>query len=155
MKKRQNFFMVTGVPSLFLIFAVLCMVILGLLALGTSRTDLEMSRASLKLESLYNEACRKAADLCLEAERALIEAAKEAADEEDYFRCAKKISRDIPGASWDEELHQITAEVKITEEQSLKTVLQVLYPGGVRMVSWKTVVSEVWEPQIQPVYRGE
>lgn len=159
MKKRQNLFMVMGAPSLFLIFSVLCMAILGLLTLGTSRTDLKMSKASLEQTSLYNEAVSRATEMCLEIESALTEAGKQAADEEAYFALAEEIAKETEGGFWEKELRRIVFDRKITEEQSLRVELQVLKPGGessLRLVSWKTVVSDTWEPELhQPVFKGE
>ena len=37
MNKRRTVFLSSGLPSMFVIFSILCMVILSLLALGTSR----------------------------------------------------------------------------------------------------------------------
>lgn len=162
MKRKENLFMVMGAPSLFLIFAVLCMAILGLLSLGTSRTDLEMSRTSVEKTSLYYEACGKASDICLEIEDALADAGRAASEEGQYFNMAeeiaKKIAKETEGVSWEKELRRMVVEIKITEEQSLRAELQVLEPGSgelLRILSWKTVVSDVWEPQMhQPVYKG-
>lgn len=159
MKKKRNLFTAMGAPSLFLIFAVLCMAVLALLSLGTSRMTLEMSRASIAQTSRYNEACNRATDLCLELEKALLEAGRTAEDDGEYFCLAEKIGEETAGASFDEALHRLTFEVKITEEQSLRVVLSVLEPGSescLSMVSWRTVVSDTWEPQLhQPVFRGE
>ena len=48
MKEKKNLFSATGIPSLFLIFGVLMLVILSLLGYGTSRQDLRASTLSLK-----------------------------------------------------------------------------------------------------------
>ena len=46
MKEKKNLFSATGIPSLFLIFGVLMLVILSLLGYGTSRQDLQSGIAS-------------------------------------------------------------------------------------------------------------
>lgn len=48
MTERKNLFSATGIPSLFLIFAVLMLVILSLLGYGTSRQDLRTSSLALE-----------------------------------------------------------------------------------------------------------
>ena len=46
MKEKNHLFSATGIPSLFLIFGVLMLVILSLLGYGTSRQDLRSSSLS-------------------------------------------------------------------------------------------------------------
>ena len=48
MKEKNHLFSATGIPSLFLIFGVLMLVILSLLGYGTSRQDLRSSSLSLE-----------------------------------------------------------------------------------------------------------
>ena len=52
MKEKNHLFSATGIPSLFLIFGVLMLVILSLLGYGTSRQDLRASSLSLEQTSL-------------------------------------------------------------------------------------------------------
>lgn len=63
--------MTTGIPSLFLIFSVLCLVILSLMSLGTSRTDRTSSRNSLEQTEKYYEACTKASHRCAQIQEVL------------------------------------------------------------------------------------
>ena len=53
MKEKNHLFSATGIPSLFLIFGVLMLVILSLLGYGTSRQDLCASSLSLEQTSAY------------------------------------------------------------------------------------------------------
>ncbi|MFQ9881098.1 MAG: hypothetical protein ACLRW4_22875 [Ruminococcus sp.] len=62
MKEKNHLFSATGIPSLFLIFGVLMLVILSLLGYGTSRQDLRASSLSLEQTSAYYNACSEAAD---------------------------------------------------------------------------------------------
>ena len=62
MKEKNHLFSATGIPSLFLIFGVLMLVILSLLGYGTSRQDLRSSSLSLEQTSAYYNACSEAAD---------------------------------------------------------------------------------------------
>ena len=60
MNKRRTVFLSSGLPSMFVIFSILCMVILSLLALGTSRQDLQTSQLSLDQTTAYYKACSAA-----------------------------------------------------------------------------------------------
>ena len=62
MKKKNTLFSATGIPSLFLIFAVLMLVILSLLGYGTSRQNLRASTLSLGQTTAYYNACTEATD---------------------------------------------------------------------------------------------
>ena len=62
MKEKKNLFSATGIPSLFLIFGVLMLVILSLLGYGTSRQDLRASTLSLEQTTAYYNTCSEAAD---------------------------------------------------------------------------------------------
>ncbi|MBR2527392.1 MAG: hypothetical protein IKE58_02830 [Blautia sp.] len=62
-QKNQNSLVTTGIPSIFLIFSVLCLVILSLLALGSSRLDLKTSELSLEYSRKYYSACNLATDI--------------------------------------------------------------------------------------------
>lgn len=48
MKDHNSFFTATGIPSLFLIFSVLCLAVLSLLTLGNSRSELNTARNSMQ-----------------------------------------------------------------------------------------------------------
>ena len=71
MKEKNHLFSATGIPSLFLIFGVLMLVILSLLGYGTSRQDLRASSLSLEQTSAYYNACSEAADFYSELVQAL------------------------------------------------------------------------------------
>ena len=55
MKQKHTFFVTVGIPSLFLIFSVLCLCVLALLTLGSSRSGLNTARYSMEqTEKYYN-----------------------------------------------------------------------------------------------------
>ena len=60
MNKKRTSFLSIGIPSMCVIFSVLCLVILALLTLGTSRQDLQTSRLSLDQTTAYYTACSTA-----------------------------------------------------------------------------------------------
>ena len=47
MNKKKNSFLSIGIPSMCMIFSVLCQIILALLTLGTSKQDLQTSQMTL------------------------------------------------------------------------------------------------------------
>ena len=60
MKDHNSFFTATGIPSLFLIFSVLCLAVLSLLTLGNSRSELSTARNSMQQTEDYYNACSQA-----------------------------------------------------------------------------------------------
>ena len=48
MKHDRTFFAATGIPSLFLIFSVLCLAVLSLLTLGKSRDELQAANFAIQ-----------------------------------------------------------------------------------------------------------
>ena len=60
MKQKHTFFVTVGIPSLFLIFSVLCLCVLALLTLGSSRSGLNTARYSMEQTEKYYNACSKA-----------------------------------------------------------------------------------------------
>ena len=53
MKHDRTFFAATGIPSLFLIFSVLCLAVLSLLTLGKSRDELLAANYTIQQTDLY------------------------------------------------------------------------------------------------------
>lgn len=60
MKDHNSFFTATGIPSLFLIFSVLCLAVLSLLTLGNSCSELNTARNSMQQTEDYYNACSQA-----------------------------------------------------------------------------------------------
>ena len=60
---RKKTFIATGIPTIFMIFSVLCLVILALTGWGTSMNDLAASRNALSQSEKYYEACSLGTDI--------------------------------------------------------------------------------------------
>ena len=58
MNDHNSFFTATGIPSLFLIFSVLCLAVLSLLTLGNSRSELSTARNSIQQKIIIMPAVR-------------------------------------------------------------------------------------------------
>lgn len=65
MKDHNSFFTATGIPSLFLIFSVLCLAVLSLLTLGNSRSELSTARNSMQQTEDYYNACSQASTVSM------------------------------------------------------------------------------------------
>ena len=66
MKQKHTFFVTVGIPSLFLIFSVLCLCVLALLTLNRSRTGMSAAQHSLEQTEKYYNACSKATETVTE-----------------------------------------------------------------------------------------
>ena len=62
MNKKRTSFLSTGIPSMCTIFSVLCLVVLSLLTLNTSRQDLKTSKLTLEQTTAYYTACSTASE---------------------------------------------------------------------------------------------
>ena len=81
MKEHNSFFTATGIPSLFLIFSVLCLAVLSLLALGNSRSELSAARNSMQQTENYYNACNKASSAVNALQEKLADAYQQANDQ--------------------------------------------------------------------------
>lgn len=157
MKRERTSLITMGIPSLFLIFAVLCLVILSLLTLGASRSDLSASLRSMEQTEAYYNACAQATELCEKAGSLLSEARRESKDREDYFRLAARCEEE--GLQWTEETGRLRFSLPISGTQELTAELQVLYPEKegdpcMKIVLWNTSAAGEWNPDTrQPVYK--
>lgn len=157
--KKKNSFVTTGIVSLFLIFSVLCLVILSLLSLGTSRSDYTMSEQTLTGTCEYYEACSQAARTCLEIEDFLYEIWQDSRDASDYYEKINTFS--IENTTWRFGEQQLLFEIPFSAYQSLIVSLDILYPDSsddplLSVNTWKTAVTGTWNPDTtQPVYQGD
>ena len=103
MNKRRTQFLSMGIPSMFVIFSVLCLVILALLTLGTSRQDLQAAQVSLKQTTDYCNACTQASAQYQNIVAAARDAACASSDKSDYLSRMKNLVKDFSDISltWD------------------------------------------------------
>ena len=169
MKKRTTLFSATGIPSLFLIFSVLILVILSLLGYGTSRQNLRSSTLSLEQTTAYYESCGKVTDFYNQTLKDLKEFQDQAKDQNYYFRLVGSYFRQKENTSWDEVSHQVQYTQAFSDTQSLLATFQVLYSDQpdlsetvsanadiLSILTWNTIVTADWNPDTsQSVYKGE
>ena len=161
MRERQSLFSATGIPSLFLIFAVLMLVTLSLLGYGTSRQDLSASQLALEQTSAYYESCSSATDFYTDAVTNLKAFQTQATDTEAFYTMAAQYFKDIPEATWDSREHTVQYLFSFSQTQSLLVTLLIEAPlenenSPVRILTWNTTVTSDWNPDTsQSVYKGE
>lgn len=166
MKERPALFSATGIPSLFLIFAVLILVILSLLGYGTSRQNLSSSTLSLEQTTDYYQGCKNATDFYVDAVQNLKKFYTQASDPEDYFQLAGSYFCGLPDTTWDADAHKVQYIQPFSSTQSLLVELYIpsysetASPAGdtdfAHILTWKTIVTADWQPDTsQSVYKGE
>lgn len=85
MKHNRTFFAATGIPSLFLIFSVLCLAVLSLLTLGKSRDELQASNFAVQQTDLYYKTCEKATGTVTAIQKQLTSDYNQVSDPEPTF----------------------------------------------------------------------
>lgn len=182
MKEKNHLFSATGIPSLFLIFGVLMLVILSLLGYGTSRQDLRASSLSLEQTSAYYNACSEAADFYSDLVQTLEGFHEQAKTETAYYQLVSDYLNSQENVEWNSEEHTAEYVKAFSDTQSLAVKVSVFWTdrtadstasdtaasdtvnAGLNMtssniagiLSWNTVVTADWNPDnSQSVYKGE
>ena len=125
MKEKNHLFSATGIPSLFLIFGVLMLVILSLLGYGTSRQDLRSSSLSLEQTSAYYNACSEAADFYSELVQTLEGFQAQAKSESAYYQLVSDHLNSQENVKWDSEEHTAEYVKAFSDTQSLAVKVSV------------------------------
>ena len=127
MKEKNHLFSATGIPSLFLIFGVLMLVILSLLGYGTSRQDLRASSLSLEQTSAYYNACSEAADFYSELVQTLEGFQEQAKTETAYYQLVSDYLNSQENVEWDSEEHTAEYVKAFSDTQSLAVKIAVFW----------------------------
>ena len=127
MKEKNHLFSATGIPSLFLIFGVLMLVILSLLGYGTSRQDLRASSLSLEQTSAYYNACSEAADFYSELVQTLEGFKAQAKTETAYYQLVSDYLNSQENIEWDSEEHTAEYVRAFSDTQSLAVKVSVFW----------------------------
>ena len=125
MKEKNHLFSATGIPSLFLIFGVLMLVILSLLGYGTSRQDLRSSSLSLEQTSAYYNACSEAADFYSDLVQTLEGFQAQAKSESAYYQLVSDYLNSQENVEWDSEEHTAEYAKAFSDTQSLAVKIAV------------------------------
>lgn len=127
MKEKNHLFSATGIPSLFLIFGVLMLVILSLLGYGTSRQDLRSSSLSLEQTSAYYNACSEAADFYSDLVQTLEGFQAQAKSERAYYQLVSDHLNSQENVKWDSEEHTAEYVRAFSDTQSLAVKVSVFW----------------------------
>lgn len=127
MKEKNHLFSATGIPSLFLIFGVLMLVILSLLGYGTSRQDLRASSLSLEQTSAYYNACSEAADFYSELVQTLEGFQEQAKTETAYYQLVSDYLNSQENVEWNSEEHTAEYVRAFSDTQSLAVKIAVFW----------------------------
>ena len=127
MKEKNHLFSATGIPSLFLIFGVLMLVILSLLGYGTSRQDLRASSLSLEQTSAYYNACSEAADFYSDLVQTLEGFQAQAKSESAYYQLVSDYLNSQENVKWDSEEHTAEYVKAFSDTQSLAVKIVVFW----------------------------
>ena len=127
MKEKNHLFSATGIPSLFLIFGVLMLVILSLLGYGTSRQDLRSSSLSLEQTSAYYNACSEAADFYSELVQTLEGFQAQAKSERAYYQLVSDYLNSQENGEWNSEEHTAEYVKAFSDTQSLAVKIAVFW----------------------------
>ena len=182
MKEKNHLFSATGIPSLFLIFGVLMLVILSLLGYGTSRQDLRSGSLSLEQTSAYYNACSEAADFYSDLVQTLEGFQAQVKSESSYYKLVSDYLNSQENVKWDSEEHTAEYVKAFSDTQSLAVKIVVFWTDCTAdstasdnvasdtinagldvtssniagILSWNTVVTADWNPDnSQSVYKGE
>lgn len=168
MNEKNNLFSATGIPSLFLIFGVLMLVILSLLGYGTSRQDLRSSTLSLNQTTAYYNACTEATDFYSDMVQTLEGFSSQVSDEQEYYKLVSDYLSQNPDVQWNSDKHTVSYVKAFSDTQSLEVQFLILWKNPqtalsgssdntiARILTWNTTVTADWNPDTrQSVYKGE
>lgn len=151
MKQKKTLFAATGIPSLFLIFGVLCLAVLALLTLGNSRSALSSARLSMEQTEQYYKACQIASDQISQIQDCLVSYYKNSAGEDAYYTAVDRLSNEISEVTVDTAEHTVQFTCEFSDTQELSVKLQILCPSTeedtfLDILEWKTEVTDTWSP---------
>lgn len=177
MNERNNLFSATGIPSLFLIFGVLMLVILSLLGYGTSRQDQSASTLSLEQTTAYYDACTQFTDFYTDMAQELKSLTAKANTEKEFYQLVQDYFSQKENMQWNSTAHTAQYLKSFSETQSLMVEISILWTGSMissdntrsntaknaessnystEILTWNTVVTADWTPDnSQSVYKGE
>ena len=127
MKEKNHLFSATGIPSLFLIFGVLMLVILSLLGYGTSRQDLRSSSLSLEQTSAYYNACSEAADFYSDLVQTLEGFQAQVKSESSYYKLVSDYLNSQENVEWNSEEHTAEYVKAFSDTQSLAVKVSIFW----------------------------
>ncbi len=133
MNKKSDFTMNIGLPSIMLIFVVLCLVSFGILSLVSANSDKKLSQKILNRSTSYYDACNQAEEMLCNIDELLHIAYTNSASQDEYYKAID----DIPN----------TYTYKISDIQYLSVTLSFIYTQAppvnlYQIESWKVITKD-------------
>ena len=133
MDKKREFTMNIGLPSIMLIFVVLCLISFGVLSLVSANADRKLSQKVLDRSVAYYNACNLAEEKLCEIDTTLKNTYQENPDRAAYVSAISALPT--------------TFTFEISEIQHLEMTLSYLYPTAAGdpfylLQSWKVVTKD-------------
>ena len=116
MNKKHEFAMNIGLPSILLIFVVLCLISFGVLSLVSANSDRKLSQKILDRSSAYYEACNQAEEMLSDVDEKLHDAYESSDDYSSYMTLVQNI--------------QTSYTFTISDSQDLQVILDFIYPSA-------------------------
>lgn len=160
MNKKTNAFLSMGIPSMCVIFTVLCLVILSLLTLKTSQQDLKISQLALDQTSAYYTACSQATDQYQSLISCAQAALRSSQTQDEYLSQMDTTTQDFLDSAWDKDTQTFSFRTDFTDALALYVEISLAYPSDLsdfrpQILTWKTVQITEWAPDDrQNVYLG-
>ena len=133
MRNKTQFSMNIGLPSILLIFVVLCLVSFGILSLVSANSDFKLSKKVLDRSTSYYQTCNEAEEMLAELHEQLLES---------YLSCDSK-------QSYQDNIQYIPTSYSyaISDLQDLKITLRFLYPENqdgdfYQIEAWQIVTAD-------------
>ncbi|MCR5755923.1 MAG: hypothetical protein K6G30_14070 [Acetatifactor sp.] len=120
-----------GSSSILFIFVILCLVCFAALTITTTIADYNLTNKIAKRTTAYYEACNQAERSLASFDNTLNQIYEESADSEEYFSTVG---------------HSKSYIISISDLQSLKIVIEILYPENdtdtfYRITSWQVITA--------------
>ncbi len=133
MDKKREFTINIGLPSIMLIFVVLCLISFGVLSLVSANADRKLSQKVLERSAAYYDACNMAEEKLCELDTALKKAYQENPDQTDYLSAISTLPTEFT--------------IEISDIQYLEVTLSYLYPESAQepfylLQSWRVVTRD-------------
>jgi hypothetical protein len=133
MKTKREFSINIGLPSIMLIFVVLCLVSFGVLSLVSANADRKLSQKVLDRQLEYYEASNEAQDMLASVDDSLHAAYKSAGSRDEYI----SLISDIP----------TVYTYDVGDIQTLRVVLSYLYPNTAdeplyQIMEWRVLTDD-------------
>ena len=158
MNKKRTSFLSVGIPSMCTIFSVLCLVILSLLTLNTSRQDLKTSKLTLEQTTAYYTACSTASEEYQELTDYSQQIFADCKNQNAYDTRMSSVTKKYPDAKWNPETQILSFTVVFAKEQAIYIEVSIPYSSTLipEILTWKTISTTSWNPDTrQPVYKGD